>query len=106
VLPDLRPLIAESMVLLAEIPDPDPNGWGPIRQQARWLRAMEGAETLRWCAEREGTEEDAARLFDEQLIDDLEARLDRIVQALDDWRITKLARPAKFRDRLAAILDN
>ncbi len=70
------------------------------------MRAIDGAATLRWCAEREETEEGAARLFDEQLICDLEAQLDQVLQALDDWQLTKLARPAEFRDRLAAILDN
>ncbi len=95
VLPDLRPTIAESMMALS-LPETDPLAFN--RMQA-------GAQTLRWCAEREGTEEDAARLFDEQQICDLEDRLDKIGGILTIWVGDGMRKPAKFRDRLAAILD-
>jgi hypothetical protein len=43
-LPDLRPLIADSMVKLANRFDTDPT---------IWASHLDGAQTLRWCAEYE-----------------------------------------------------
>jgi hypothetical protein len=108
VLPSLRETIAESMEALANsqcmaMPLDSTTTLGEIKAITR---AITGAETLRWCDEYEGTEQDEQCQADEQQIYDLEAQIDRISRALDDWRTAKLTRPAEFRDRLATILKD
>ena len=69
-LPDLRPLIAESMVDLANRFDTDPT---------IWASHLDGAQTLRWCAKYEETP-----TADEmaELVDTLRELLDAIENAL------------------------
>jgi hypothetical protein len=68
-LPDLRPLIADSMVELANHFDTDPT---------IWASHLDGAQTLRWCAEYEA----APSVQELAELDTLRQLLDAIDDAL------------------------
>lgn len=98
-----RHVIADILANLAHDQFRRPS-FNPDKIPGRGETLFNGAATLRWI-EGNGYDLDAPDCDElNAQVEQLQAAMESVEAALDDWMADKLAKPAAFRDRLLKIL--